>query len=56
MMDNYNVFINDLLKITPQKKGGLNPPFLHYPKSLLLDVKSIFLGFFSSGMTLSIPI
>ena len=56
MMDKYNVFIYDLLKITAQKKGGLNPPFLHYPKSLLLEVKSIFLGFFSSGMTLSIPI
>ena len=54
-MDKYNVFIYDLLKITAQKKGGLNPPFLHYPKSLLLEVKSIFLGFFSSGMTLSIP-
>ena len=55
MMDKYNDFINDLLKITAHKKGGLNPPFLHYPKSLLLEVKSIFLGFFSSGMTLSIP-
>jgi len=29
MMDKYNVFINDLLKITAQKKGGLNPPFLY---------------------------